>query len=338
MTDPQENRPVSTPPPPHAFTPEAADEILRAAAAAYFDGCRARVGPFVDRTFALRGTLGLHRRAIGLDLVRAPANALLAIPQVGLKLGALAARGIGRPAAATALERRNLLIETAVMREVRWRIATEVLQQPARDGTRVSTRDGLAEALLAHPQVEGLVARAAAAVGARADDPGFRDRLETTLAEYTGTRAAAAEIATALIALGTGAMAFNKATPGAIALGPLVAGVIAQQAAIASFPLGAGAGAIWYGIFPASTSPLLVAGATAGLLGVAAVAASFAGVLTDPALRLTGVHRRRLHKMIDGLEAGFFDQGAAGFQTYDIYFARLMDLGDALLGVVRALR
>ena len=140
------------------------------------------------------------------------------------------------------------------------------------------------------------------------------------------------------VALGTGAVAFQQATPGAIALGPLIAGVLAQQAAIASFPLGAGAGAIWYGFFPATTSPVLVAGATAGLLGVAAVAASFAGVLADPALRRTGVHERRLLKMIDGLEAGFGDRDAAGFQTYDLYLARLMDLSDALVGVLRALR
>ncbi len=322
----------------HAFTPDEADAILLEAAATYFAGCRARVKPFVDHTFSLRGTLGLHRAALGLDLVKAPANALLSIPQIGLKLGGLAARGLGKRRAAAALERRNLLLETSVMREVRWRIATQLLQQPVEDGKRLSRKDGLAEAILAHPRVAGLVGDAAKAVGARADDPGFRTRLETTLAEYTGTRAAASEIATALIALGTGAAAFHQATPGAIALGPLVAAVLAQQAAIASFPLGAGAGAIWYGFFPAASSPLLVAGATAGLLGVAAIAASFAGVLTDPALRLTGVHERRLLNLIDGLEAGFGDHDAAGYQTYDLYFARLMDLSDALLGVLRSLR
>ena len=323
---------------PHAFSPEEAEVILREAARAYFDGCRARVRPFVDRHFSLAGTLRLHRAALGLDIVRAPANALLAIPQVGLKLGGLAARGLGKPRTAEALEKRNLILETAVMREVRWRIVTELLQQPAQEGDRVSRRDGLAEALLTHPRIAGLMSDAAEAVGAQAESPEFRARLEATLTEYTATRAAASDIATALVALGTGAAAFNKATPGAIALGPLVAGALAQQAAIASFPLGAGAGAIWYGLFPAASSPLLVAGATAGLLGIGAVAASFAGVLTDPALRLTGVHRRRLHKLIDGLEAGFTDRDAAGFRTYDLYLARVMDLSDALLGVLRALR
>lgn len=322
----------------HAFTQDEADAILHEAAAIYFNACRDRVKPFVDSTFSLGGTLRLHRAAVGLDLLKAPANALLSIPQVALRLGGLAARAVGKRQTAAALDQRTLLLETAVMREVRWRIATDILECPVTDSARQSHKDGLAEAILAHPRVSGLVAQATEAVGARADDPGFRARLETTLTEYTGTRAAASEIATALIALGTGAAAFHQATPGAFALGPLVAGVLAQQAAIASFPLGAGAGALWYGVFPATSSPLLVAGATAGLLGVAAVATSFAGVLTDPALRLTGIHERRLLKLIDGLEAGFGDRDAAGFRTYDLYFARLMDLSDALLGVLRSLR
>lgn len=315
-----------------------ADAIVTAAAGAYFDGCRARVRPFVDRTFSVRGTFALHRRALGLDLVKAPANAVLAIGQVGLKLGALVVRGLGARRLADALGRKTLLMETAVMRELRWRIVTGLLRQPASDGARVSQDDGLAQAVLAQPGVAELVDEATRRAGARRDDPAFRARLEATLAEYCTTRAAAADIATALVALGTGAAAFKQATPGAIALGPLVAGALAQQAAIASFPLGAGAGALWYGVFPAATSPWAIAAVTGGLLAVAAMAAAFAGVVVDPVLRLTGVHRRRLLKMIDRLEAGFHDGTAAGFITYDLYVARVMDLGDALLGVARAFR
>jgi len=189
-----------TPSDVHALAAEEAERIVREAAAVYFDTCRARVKPFVARNFCLRGTLGLHRKALGLDLLRAPANAMLAVPQVGLKLCALGARGLGRRRTAAALECRNLLLETAVMREVRWRIVTELLEQPARDGARVAQKDALAEAILAHPRVARLVGEAAAAVGTRGDDPGFRARLEATLAEYAGTRAAASDIATALVA------------------------------------------------------------------------------------------------------------------------------------------
>ena len=183
-----------------------------------------------------------------------------------------------------------------------------------------------------------MIHEAADLAGRHQNDPTFRTRLEATLCEYAGTRAAASDIATALIALGAGAVAFKQATPGAIALGPLVAAAFAQQLAIASFPLGAGAGAIWYGFFPAATSPLLVAGATAGLLGLAAIATTFAGVVTDPVLKATGMHEHRLRKLIDGLEAGFTDRDAAGFRTYDLYIARIMDLSDALVGILRSFR
>jgi hypothetical protein len=315
-----------------------ADDIVVAAARAYFDACRERVGGFVDRNFSLAGSARLHRHALGWDLVRAPANVALALPQVGLKLGAVAARGLGRRRTAAALARRNLLLETAVAREIRWRIVTDLLRQPIADGDRVAREDGLAEAILAHSRVRALLEEAGGAAAARRDDPAFRARLDAALTEYAGTRAAAAEITTALIALGTGAIAFKTATPGALALGPVVAGSLAQSAAITSFPLGAAAGGVWYGLVPAQASPLLVAGATAGLLGVATLATAFAGILSDPVQRALGLHRRRLRALVDSLEAAYRREDAAGFVAHDLYVARLLDLGDVLLGITRAFR
>ncbi len=318
--------------------PDEADAIVAAAAIEYFDGCRARVDGFVDRNFSVVGSARLHRRALGLDLLRAPANVALSLPQVALKLSSVAARRLGRPGAAEALGRRNLLLETAVARELRWRLMTELLRLPFRDGDRSSTADGLAEAIIAAPQVQALLQRAGDAVAARRDDPAFRARLETALADYAGTRAAAAEITTGLLALSTGAIAFKQATPGALALGPIIAASLAQGSAIASFPLGAGLGSIWYGYFPAQASGALVAGATAGVLGVAAVATAFAGMLSDPVQRALGLHRRRLIGMIGGLEDAFSRRGGSGPVPYDLYVARLLDLGDVLISISRGLR
>jgi hypothetical protein len=311
-----------------------ADAIVEAAARVYFDGCRARIAPFVDANFSFLGSLRLHRHAIGWDLVKSPTNVGLAIPQVLLKLGAGAARRLGRPATAKALDR-DLFLETAVARELRWRLMTELLRLPVEDGARVSATDGLAEAILAQPRVREILAEAGRAA---ADDPGFRDRLTAALTGYAGTRAAAAEITTGLIALGTGALAFQKATPGALALGPVLAGTLAQGSAIASFPLGATAGGLWYGVFPVQASPFLVAGATAGVLGVAAIATAFAGILSDPLQRATGLHRRRLEALVATLESAFHRRDDRGFVAYDLYVARLLDLGDLLIGLSRTLR
>jgi hypothetical protein len=313
------------------------EAIVAEAAGAYFAGCRARVGAFVDTTFSLRGSVRLHRQALGLDLLRAPANVALAMPQALLKLGAGAARRLGRPATARALDR-HVFLETAVAREIRWRMMAELLRLPYGDGARVSERDGLADAILAHPRVREMLEEAGKTAAARQDDPAFRQRLADSLTSYAGTRAAAAEITTGLIALGTGAFAFRKATPGAVALGPVIAGSLAQGSAVASFPLGATAGGLWYGLFPIQASPLLVAGATAGVLSVATVATAFAGIIADPIQRAAGLHRRRLNALIDSLERGFCGKDNKGFVAYDVYVARLLDLGDLLIGISRSFR
>jgi hypothetical protein len=329
---------ASDPPPPHAIAPDLADRIVTEAAAAYFDGCRARVRPFVDRNFSALGSVKLHRHALGWDLLRAPANLALSLPQVGLKLGAAAARGLGRKRTAEALGRRDLFLRTAVARELRWRMMTELLRQPYADDGREARQDGLAEAILAHPEVQALVAAAGAAAAAHRDDPAFRARLDAALVEYTGARAAAAEITTGLMAIGGGAVAFQQLTPGALALGPAIAASLAHGAAVSSFPLGAAAGGLWYGFFPVAASPALVAGATAGVMGVAALAAAFAGVIADPVQRALGLHERRLLALIDALEAAFTGGDTRGFVAYDLYVARLIDLGDLLLGAARAFR
>lgn len=329
--------PASRPAPAHAFDRDEADAIVAKAAAAYFQGCRDRIEPFVEENFSVAGSARLHRHALGWDLLKAPANVALSVPQILLRLGSGAARRLGGRAAAKTLDR-DIFLETAVARELRWRLMTGLLRLPYADGDRVSTVDGLAEAIVAQPEVQTLLVDAGRAAAARADDPGFRERLEASLAGYTGTRAAAAEITTGLIALGTGAVAFQKATPGALALGPVLAGTLAQSSAIASFPLGTAAGGLWYGIFPAQASAGLVAAATAGVMGVAAVATAFAGMISDPVQRAMGLHRRRLLRLIDGLETDFRADDPTGFVAYDLYVARLMDLGDLLIGLSRTLR
>ena len=74
-------------------------------------------------------------------------------------------------------------------------------------------------------------------------------------------------------------MAVKQATPGIITLGPALAAAVAQQAAIASFPLGATLGSLWYAAFPAAASPALIAGLTGGLLAVTSMAAAFASII-----------------------------------------------------------
>ncbi|HEX3350562.1 MAG TPA: DUF6635 family protein [Acetobacteraceae bacterium] len=303
----------------------------------YFAARRAKVDPFVDAHFSLRGTFAIHRNAIGWDIVKAPANLTLAAPQVGLRLGATLAEKAGARGLARFM-RRPIIFETAVAREIAWLIHTELLEVPYRDKDRAATRDALAEAILGSPLVEAAVAHALAEIGRRGGDPAFREQLQHAMGEYAVSRAAAAEITTGLLTLSSGAIALHKLTPGAATLGPALAGVFAQQAAVASFPLGAGLGGVWYGLFPAAPSAALLATTTGGLMLVATTFAAFAGVVSDPVQRALGLHRARLLRMIGALERQFFDAAAPGFSVRDHYVARLLDLFDLIGAAVRIAR
>jgi hypothetical protein len=81
-------------------------------------------------------------------------------------------------------------------------------------------------------------------------------------------------------------------TPGMLTLGPSIAAVVAQQAAIEAFPLGTGLGVIWYSLFPASPSPELVVGIMVGLGLLGAPLAAFVGIVADPIQRRLSLHQR----------------------------------------------
>jgi hypothetical protein len=323
--------------PPTVLSRDAALAAVADGAHDYFSQRRARIQPFVDAHFSLRGSLALHKSAIGWDIARAPLNLLLAGPQIILQLAGAAASRLGADRAA-ALLARPILLRTAVSREMAWLIHTELLELPFTDGFRESRQDALSAAILARPAVQEAVAAALLVIGRHGEDPDFRARLADAMHKYGATRGAAAEITTGLLNLGAGAVTVNKLTPGAATLGPALAGIMAHQTAIGAFPLGAWLGSGWYGLFPVLPSVGLVAATTGGLMLVSASFAAFAGVVSDPVQRAFGLHRKRLTRMVDGLERQFFDAKAAGFAVHDHYVARLLDIVDILSAALRAVK
>ncbi|HVY16479.1 MAG TPA: DUF6635 family protein [Rhodopila sp.] len=301
----------------------------------YFVSRRSRVPTFVDANFSLRGSMRLHRSALGWDIAKAPFNLTMAGPQVGLLLAAQFARKLGVPRVANRLGNTRLVVDTAVGRELAWRLHADLLELPYRDGSRVAKRDALAETILADPRVVQAVAPALETLIARGDDPALRHRLELAMDEYARTRAAASEITTALLSLSAGALALRKLTPGALSLGPTLATAIAQRAAVMSFPMGGALGSLWYSLFPIAPSAVLVAGLTGGLLAASTLASAFAGVVADPVQRKLGLHQMRLRRLLDALERQMEDPAAPGFAVHDHYVARLLDLLDVAGAVVR---
>jgi len=312
-----------------------ATQIVEDGVRRYFAERRSRVRPFVDRNFSLRGSIRLHRAAVGWDIARAPLNLTMAAPQVGVLIAAKAAAKLGATRVASRLGNTRLVVHTAVGKELAWRLHADLLELPYQTGDRVAEKDALAETILSDPRVVAALTPALEAIGARGDDPALRRRLEEAMAEYTRTRAAATEITTALLSLSTGALALRKLTPGAFSLGPTLAAAIAQRAAVLSFPMGGALGSVWYTLFPVAPSAVLVAGLTGGLLAASTVASAFAGVVADPVQRRFGLHERRLLRMLDALERQMEDPSAPGFVVHDHYVARLLDLFDVAGALVR---
>ena len=272
---------------------------------AYADACRARVPGFVARHFGWRGSLHLHRVALGPDLIRAPGNVLLVGPTLFLRVAAALGRKLGWRRAAGWLAARSLFVETDVAR----RMADLVLRD-----------------LLQVDQSPEVLPEAAV------------DRIRGLIAEYLSARHAVAEFTAGLVVIAAGLLVLQAFTPSALTLGPLLARDLAQREAIESFWLGASAGAVWYGWFPVESGWARTVATTAAVMGSFALIATFTGLVTDPILRALGVHRRRLLHLVDTLERAVLDDRDASLGLPDPYVARATDLVDLVLLAFRLTR
>ncbi|HYG85560.1 MAG TPA: DUF6635 family protein [Azospirillum sp.] len=312
-----------------------AEEVFEAALASYFAKRHARVDAFVDRHFSFRGSLALHRHALGWDMLRVPVNLFLTGPTAALKAAAVIVRGMGANTLANWLDTRDLFLKTAVARRIEELIRTELLGMPPDPDGRPSGDDALFRTMLADPRVSHMLREASGpAPAGKMSAVG----LSEILATYRGTRTAAGEVSSACVTLGVGAVAFGKVTPGVVSLGPSVAAFIAHQAAVASFPLGATLGGLWYAVFPASVPTGLLVGAIVVLVLISASLAAFAGVIADPIQRRFGLHQRRLHRMLDVLATNLRGPSRESLAVKDHYVARLLDLLDYAAAVSRFVR
>jgi len=314
-----------------------AEAIVRRAIERYIAQRRARVEAFVDANFSLLGALRLHRLALGLDLLRVPANIALVPPYLIAQLGAAGLGRLGARRTSGWLRRRQLFLTTDVARELTFRLHRDLLELPYDDGVRRTERDALAAAILEDQRLAVPLAQIEERLARLRGQPEAEARLRAMLKTYAGARNAAADLLNNALLAGAGAALFQKLTPGAFTLGPVLAGVLAHQAAVASFPLGAGLGSLWYAWFPAVPSAALLLGTTGGLILLSALTAGFAGVVSDPLQRALGLHRRRLERLIDALGRELRGDSEAAFQLRDHYVARIFDLVDLSRAALRAL-
>jgi len=290
-----------------------AHSIVEDAIRTYFRKRRSRVPAFVDRTFSFSGALATHRRAFGHDLWRAPLNAALAGPQLGLNAAAGLLKLAGRKQTAERLRARELFFRTTVADEIERRLIVDLLELPYTGAGESSFHDALAAEILSDKRLEG-------ALGTLNGPWGEKQRLQMdeSLARqiviYLNARGAAGEIVSAGVTMAAGGVFLHQATPGFLTLGPALAQV-----------LGAKIG---------GAAAFSVVGA---VLAASATAAAFAGVVTDPIQSALGIHHLRLIALLDALESAFLG-GDARLQIPEQYAARLIDLVDVLVSVAAHLR
>lgn len=272
-------------------------------AAAYFRQCHERVPAFVAAHFSLPGALSLHRHALGRDLLIAPVNFLLGIPNFLLQLLALAFGVLRLNRASRALSRVRLGFTSNVQRTLRRHLERELLALPA----------------------------------PACSDPGSLPRrvllaAEQPLKSYLHARNAMADLAAGTIALALGAVVFRQFTPGSVSTAAAIAQAAEQREAIQDFLLGDSLGALYYATFPPEVDGVTLL-LTYLLVGVAiAFLTAFAGLLHDPLQRALGIHRRRLHRLLGIIEASAAASTRGDYRPRSFFLARVYDAVDWIKG------
>ncbi|MGZ6021097.1 MAG: DUF6635 family protein [Rhizomicrobium sp.] len=279
----------------------------------YFRKRRSRVPGFVERTFSLSGALQTHRHALGHDLWRAPLNAALAGPQIGLNAVAGVLALAGQRETAERLKSRELFFRTTVTQEIERRLFVDLLELPYTAAGEPSFHDALAVEILGDSRLDGALGILNGPWG-ETQRLQMDDKLARQLAIYLNARGAAGEIVSAGVTMAAGGALLHQVTPGFLTLGPALAQV-----------LGAKIG---------GAAAFTVAGA---VLAASATAAAFAGVVTDPIQSALGIHHLRLIALLDSLESAFLG-GDARLAIPERYAARLIDLVDAIVTVASHMR
>ena len=267
--------------------------------------CRGRIPEFVASNYAWPSAIGLNRRAFGPDVLIAPFNFLMGFPNFVIQTLALMTGLLGARSLSRRLARTHLGIPTHVQRTLESRVRTQLLAvSPCDEGTGRSWVNRVRHASQAPIRV------------------------------YVQTRNVAADITAGTLAAVTGMLLLHQFTPGSISAGSALAHVVAKEQAASAFPLGQTLGSLFYTIVPVSPSWVVLTLVFLGVMMVIAVVAAFSGFIHDPLQTITGIHRRRLHRMLDAIEAAVTEPSHEGYRPKDTFFGRIYDFVDWVKGVL----
>lgn len=314
--------PIATSP-EHNVSEVEIEQAIRSGIERYFDDCRARVPAFIDRHFHYPGAMATNRMALGWDMLRAPINLLWA-PVYALvclvkilvpkRTGLMWLHGLANrvPAGFT----------TRVQQHISHLILADLLNNGQKDS-----------------RLEGyLIEAMKAAYERHTCKPVEHQRFSTlieplvadALSQYRMTRTASADITNSISCTVLGAFAFQKFTPGGIGLGVVLASMLAETLAAQDFILGGTLGSWYYSWFPPEPSLATTASVMIAVMGSLAAFAAFSGVIFDPVQAAVGLHRRRLHKLMDHLQRDVTISSQSSFRPKDQFVARILDMFDMI--------
>ncbi|MCW8193454.1 hypothetical protein F6455_01475 [Proteobacteria bacterium 005FR1] len=305
-----------------AISQQEVAEAFSAALSDYFADCRTRVPAFVNRHFRYPGAWHINRQAWGGDLLRAPVNLFWAPFFVLAMVAAWLCHRLGAKKLSRLLAGTPGGFTTRVQQHIATLIERDLLQRS----------DGEDRLLQLAKERIGLLLEAEAGNPPANQTDQQEQLLRDALKQYALARTASADISNSVFSTLLGAFAFKKFTPGGMAVGVYLAGLVAEWIAVEHFVLGENLGRLYYQWFPPEPSLAMTVGSVAATLFTLAIVASFSGLLTDPLQSWTGLHRRRLIRLLDSLEQDYraAEKRSGSFRPKDPYLARLLDSIDAL--------
>lgn len=307
----------------HGVSRAEIEQAIGRGAERYFDDCRARVPAFIDRHFCYPGAVAINRVALGWDMLRAPVNLFWAPVYAVLSLVKFFVR---KHAGQSWLYRLLDRLPAGFTTRVQQRISEMILLDLLKLGRPVS----LLEEYILESLQEVYESHADCPVDSRRFHQMMVPLVDQALVQYRVTRNASADITNCLSCSVVGAFAFQKFTPGGVGISVLLASMLAKSMAARDFFLGETLGNVYYSWFPPETSLTLTVGIWAGIMSLLAAIAAFSGIITDPFQAATGLHRRRLYKMLDHLHLDFVNQTRNSFQPKDQFVARILEAFDMI--------
>jgi hypothetical protein len=278
---------------------------LREKVGDHIEDCRQRIPRFVRATYSWPGAIRLSCAAWGPDVLVAPFNFLMGFPNFLLRLLALFLGFLGARKASKRLLRSHAGLTTRVQKRLTSKLMTDLLDVP------VNPDD-------ATDPMRRIVACAA----------------QEPVRIYVQTRNVAADITAGTLAAVAGVLVLHQFTPGSISAGSALARLVAREQAVSEFALGETLGRLYYSLVPVSPSLTVVAIALLLVMGAIAIVAAFSGMIHDPIQALTGIHRRRLSRLLDAIEESITRPNGKGYSPKDTFFGRAYDLVDWIKGVL----